>query len=104
MATVSRNSRLITRHLLNSREWCVALIMVKFFVDRVAAGTAHGFGLFDYAQKKEVTSRCTLNPDGKLSLNFLTMKCFRFAFHHTDVKLSLSLPCRLDWNIRHPYF
>jgi len=29
----------------------------------VAAGTAHGFGLFDYAQKKEVTSRCTLNPD-----------------------------------------
>ncbi|XP_033745086.1 LOW QUALITY PROTEIN: LLGL scribble cell polarity complex component 2-like [Pecten maximus] len=28
----------------------------------VAAGTAHGFGLFDYAQKKEVLVRCTLNP------------------------------------------
>ncbi|KAK7111660.1 lethal(2) giant larvae protein homolog 1-like isoform X2 [Littorina saxatilis] len=27
----------------------------------VAAGTAHGFGLFDYAQKKQVTFRCTLN-------------------------------------------
>lgn len=78
MATVSRNNPLITRHLLSSGEWFVALIMVKFFADRVAAGTAHGFGLFDYAQKKEVTSRCTLNPDGKLALNFLTMKCFRF--------------------------
>ncbi|KAL8573601.1 hypothetical protein ACOMHN_007154 [Nucella lapillus] len=27
----------------------------------VAAGTAHGFGLFDYAQKKQVTYKCTLN-------------------------------------------
>ncbi|XP_041364790.1 lethal(2) giant larvae protein homolog 1-like isoform X2 [Gigantopelta aegis] len=27
----------------------------------VAAGTAHGFGLFDYVQKKEVATRCTLN-------------------------------------------
>ncbi|XP_046335911.1 lethal(2) giant larvae protein homolog 1-like isoform X1 [Haliotis rufescens] len=27
----------------------------------VAAGTAHGFGLFDYVQKKEVSTRCTLN-------------------------------------------
>lgn len=78
MATVSRNSRLITRHLLNSREWFVALIMVKFFVDRVAAGTAHGFGLFDYAQKKEVTSRCTLNPDGKLSLNYEVFQILHF--------------------------
>ncbi|WAQ96727.1 L2GL1-like protein [Mya arenaria] len=29
----------------------------------VGAGTAHGFGLIDYVQKKEVTSKCTLNPD-----------------------------------------
>ncbi|ESP01458.1 hypothetical protein LOTGIDRAFT_111948 [Lottia gigantea] len=28
----------------------------------IGAGTAHGFGLYDYIQKKEVTSRCTLNP------------------------------------------
>lgn len=28
----------------------------------VAAGTAHGFALFDYMQKKPVMSRCTLNP------------------------------------------
>lgn len=28
----------------------------------VAAGTAHGFGVFDYVQKKEVNSKCTLNP------------------------------------------
>ena len=27
----------------------------------VAYGTAHGFGLFDYAQKKQVTFMCTLN-------------------------------------------
>jgi len=30
----------------------------------VAAGTAHGFGLLDYVQKKEVTNKCTLNPHG----------------------------------------
>ncbi|CAG2248230.1 LLGL [Mytilus edulis] len=29
----------------------------------MAAGTAHGFALFDYAQKKPVATRCTLNPD-----------------------------------------
>ncbi|CAH1794883.1 unnamed protein product [Owenia fusiformis] len=28
----------------------------------IAAGTAHGYGLFDYAQKKEVATKCTLNP------------------------------------------
>ncbi|KAL3875892.1 hypothetical protein ACJMK2_033799 [Sinanodonta woodiana] len=28
----------------------------------VGAGTAHGFALFDYQQKKAVTTRCTLNP------------------------------------------
>lgn len=28
----------------------------------VGAGTAHGFGLLDYVQKKEVARRCTLNP------------------------------------------
>jgi hypothetical protein len=30
----------------------------------MAAGTAHGFVLFDYAQKKPIASRCTLNPGG----------------------------------------
>ena len=34
------------------------------FSCRVGAGTAHGFGLIDYVQKIEVTSRCTLNPEG----------------------------------------
>ncbi|CAG5134037.1 unnamed protein product [Candidula unifasciata] len=29
----------------------------------VAAGTGQGFALIDYAQKKEVITRCTLNPD-----------------------------------------
>lgn len=29
----------------------------------VAAGTGHGFGVFDYVQKKEVASKCTLNPN-----------------------------------------
>ncbi|XP_050394221.1 lethal(2) giant larvae protein homolog 1 isoform X2 [Patella vulgata] len=28
----------------------------------IGAGTAHGFGLYDYVQKKEISSRCTLNP------------------------------------------
>ena len=28
----------------------------------MAAGTAHGFALFDYAQKKPIATRCTLNP------------------------------------------
>ena len=35
-----------------------------YLFDSVGAGTAHGFGLLDYSQKKEVTSRCTLNPQG----------------------------------------
>ena len=30
----------------------------------VAAGTGQGFALLDYAQKKEVATRCTLNPNG----------------------------------------
>ena len=29
-----------------------------------AAGTAHGYGVFDYAQKKEVFTKCTLSPQG----------------------------------------
>ena len=32
----------------------------------VAVGTAHGFGLFDFVQKKVVMLRCTLNPNGEL--------------------------------------
>ena len=35
---------------------------------RVSAGTAHGFALFDYIQKKAVMSKCTLNPNGKCIL------------------------------------
>ena len=37
---------------------------------RVSTGTAHGFGLFDYAQKKEVFTKCTLNPSGKINVNY----------------------------------
>ncbi|KAL1413923.1 hypothetical protein MTO96_007972 [Rhipicephalus appendiculatus] len=29
----------------------------------IAAGTAHGFGVLDYVQKKVVVSKCTLNPN-----------------------------------------
>ena len=36
-----------------------------WLVFSVAAGTAHGFGLFDYAQKKQVANRCTLNAEGQ---------------------------------------
>lgn len=38
---------------------------LECFACRVAAGTAHGFGLFDYAQKKQVAYRCTLNVGGE---------------------------------------
>lgn len=55
----------------------------------VAAGTAHGFGLFDYAQKKEVTSRCTLNPedltgtsDTPISRRKSFKKSLRESFRH----------------------
>jgi hypothetical protein len=40
---------------------CLSL-SVYFVCFRMAAGTAHGFVLFDYAQKKPIASRCTLNP------------------------------------------
>ena len=30
----------------------------------VSAGTAHGFGVYDYRQKKEALNKCTLNPAG----------------------------------------
>lgn len=39
----------------------------------VGAGTAHGFGLLDYVQKKEVTSRCTLNPQDLTGTSDTTM-------------------------------
>ncbi len=32
---------------------------------RLAIGTAHGFGLVDYAQKKTVFTKCTLVHAGK---------------------------------------
>jgi len=31
---------------------------------RLAVGTAHGFGVVDYAQKKSVFEKCTLGPPG----------------------------------------
>lgn len=42
-------------------------LQIVFFPSllRVSAGTAHGFALFDYIQKKAVMSKCTLNPNGK---------------------------------------
>ncbi|XP_053393293.1 lethal(2) giant larvae protein homolog 1-like isoform X2 [Mercenaria mercenaria] len=39
----------------------------------VGAGTAHGFGLLDYVQKKEVTNRCTLNPQDLTGTSDTTM-------------------------------
>ena len=42
--------------------WKFLSVYIAFY--RVGAGTAHGFGLLDYVQKKEVASRCTLNPEG----------------------------------------
>ena len=44
------------------------------YVYRVGAGTAHGFGLLDYVQKKEVTNRCTLNPQGKANMLIMWLK------------------------------
>ncbi len=40
----------------------------------LATGTAHGFALFDYAQKKEVYTKCTLNPSGRTFFFDLTCK------------------------------
>ncbi|XP_023805172.1 lethal(2) giant larvae protein homolog 2 isoform X1 [Oryzias latipes] len=34
----------------------------------VAFGTSHGFGLFDYQQKKNVLVKCTLNPSDQLAM------------------------------------
>jgi len=41
---------------------CTALVMHSEW-QLVAAGTGQGFALLDYAQKKEVATRCTLNPN-----------------------------------------
>ena len=46
------------------------LLLTILFLYRVSTGTAHGFGLFDYAQKKEVFTKCTLNPSGKINVNY----------------------------------
>lgn len=34
----------------------------------VAVGTAHGFGVFDYIQRSQISSKCTLNPSGKFTI------------------------------------
>ncbi|GFR33149.1 lethal(2) giant larvae protein homolog 1 [Trichonephila clavata] len=39
----------------------------------VAAGTAHGFALFDYIQKKPVMSKCTLNPNDLMAVGDAAM-------------------------------
>lgn len=39
----------------------------------VAAGTAHGFGLFDFFQNKIVTTKCTLNPNDLTGAGDTTM-------------------------------
>ncbi|GIX73484.1 lethal(2) giant larvae protein homolog 1 [Caerostris extrusa] len=39
----------------------------------VAAGTAHGFALFDYIQKKTVMSKCTLNPNDLMAVGDAAM-------------------------------
>ena len=41
---------------------CVHLGTVSVY--RVAMGTAHGFGVFDYIQRTQISSKCTLNPSG----------------------------------------
>uniref|UniRef100_A0A0B7B5H3 Lethal giant larvae homologue 2 domain-containing protein n=1 Tax=Arion vulgaris TaxID=1028688 RepID=A0A0B7B5H3_9EUPU len=41
---------------------CTALVLHSEW-QLVAAGTGQGFALLDYAQKKEVATRCTLNPN-----------------------------------------
>ncbi|GBM95723.1 Lethal(2) giant larvae 1 [Araneus ventricosus] len=39
----------------------------------LAAGTAHGFALFDYIQKKAVMSKCTLNPNDLMAVGDAAM-------------------------------
>ncbi|KFM68057.1 Lethal(2) giant larvae protein-like protein, partial [Stegodyphus mimosarum] len=39
----------------------------------LSAGTAHGFALFDYIQKKPVISKCTLNPNDLLAVGDIAM-------------------------------
>lgn len=39
----------------------------------IAAGTAHGFGLLDYVQKKPVMSKCTLNPNDLMATSDAAM-------------------------------
>ncbi|KAG8174350.1 hypothetical protein JTE90_005791, partial [Oedothorax gibbosus] len=39
----------------------------------LAAGTAHGFALFDYLQKKAVMSKCTLNPNDLMAIGDAAM-------------------------------
>ncbi|XP_054718851.1 lethal(2) giant larvae protein homolog 1-like [Uloborus diversus] len=39
----------------------------------ISAGTAHGFALFDYIQKKAVMSKCTLNPNDLVAIGDAAM-------------------------------
>ncbi|XP_064624908.1 lethal(2) giant larvae protein homolog 1-like isoform X2 [Lineus longissimus] len=54
----------------------------------IAAGTAHGFTLFDYNQKKEITSKCTLNPqDHTGDPNLSRTKKFTQSLRHSIRRL-----------------
>ena len=63
------------RVCLSNKEHCVLNVPVLFC--RVAAGTAHGFGVFDYSKKTEVATKCTLNPNGELLRWFVYRMMYR---------------------------
>ena len=54
----------VKKFVLGMQINCFLLLFILFVCFRMAAGTAHGFALFDYAQKKPIATRCTLNPGG----------------------------------------
>lgn len=53
----------------------------------VASGTAHGFTLFDYIQKKEVLSRCTLEPGTAADAGTPKRKNFRKSLRESFRRL-----------------
>ena len=46
---------------------------------RMAVGTAHGFGIVDYAQRRLVHSKCTLNPNGKYTNSVALIETVTFC-------------------------
>ena len=47
--------------------------MCDLGVFRVAAGTAHGFGIVDFVQRRLIYAKCTLNPAGQLIVSFICL-------------------------------